>query len=84
MKLQKQRGFVPSKTEPEPSHIRFIDPEDDDPEENICLSGFVPSKTPCEVTSSLPLVAANLPNGNFEPEKTMKTNWDMLDTALPA
>ncbi len=27
-----------------PPHIRFIDPEEDDPEENICLSGFVPFK----------------------------------------
>ncbi len=46
LKLQKQRGFVPSKTEPDSSHIRFIDPEEDDPEENICLSGFVPSHMP--------------------------------------
>ena len=52
-KLQKARGFVPSKTEPDSPHIRFIDPEEDYEEyysdENICLSGFVPSKTVTQV-----------------------------------
>ncbi len=50
-KLQASRGFVPSKMEPELSHIRLIDPEEDDPEENICLSGFVPQKTAAELAA---------------------------------
>jgi hypothetical protein len=46
LKLQKQRGFVPAKTEPDSPHISFIDPEEDDPEENICLSSFIPPNMP--------------------------------------
>ncbi len=45
-KLQHTRGFVPPKAEPDSPYVSFIDPEEDDPEENICLSGFVPAKTP--------------------------------------
>ncbi len=40
---EEPRGFVPSKTELDSPHVSFIDLEEDCPEENICLSGFVPS-----------------------------------------
>ena len=62
--LQKTRGFVPSKTEPDSPHVRFIDPDEDYPEENICLSGFVPQKTVAHVpdmpSEGWPLAAVEL------------------------